>query len=141
MGTNVPPMEEVRKVLYDAGEKNRRKVLGDAHVDKATKADVTDFMRSAQELATEAAWGSIWTREGLTFKQRSLVVVTLLSTMGKQQELSAHIKGALNNGLTEVEIREALLQVMVYTGMPNGLEAFRTADAAIQAWKAEHSSA
>ena len=85
--------------------------------------------------------------------------------MGKQQELAAHIKGALNNGVTEVELRcvsresliktledslfscslkietayrEVLLQVMVYTGMPNGLEAFRTADAAIQAWKAEN---
>jgi len=120
------------------GEKQRRKVLGDAHVDRATSKNITDFMRSAQDLATEAAWGTIWPREGLTHKQRSLVVVTLLSTMGKQQELAAHIKGALNNGVTEVELREVLLQVMVYTGMPNGLEAFRTADAAIQAWKAEN---
>jgi len=133
-----PTREEVHKFLFDEGEKQRRKVLGDAHVEKATSRHVSDFARAAQDLATEAAWGTIWTRPGLTHKQRSLVVVTLLSTMGKQQELAAHIKGALNNGLTEEELKETLLQVMVYTGMPNGLEAFRTADVAIQAWKAEH---
>jgi len=133
----MPTSEEVHKFLYDEGEKQRRKVLGDAHVDKGIAKDISDFARSAQELATEAAWGTIWTRDGLTHKQRSLVVVTMLSTMGKQNELAAHIKGALNNGLTEVEIREALLQIMVYTGIPNGLEAFRTADAAIKAYKAD----
>jgi len=127
--------EEVEKFLYEQGEKQRRKVLGDEHVDKAISKDITPFAKAAQDLATEAAWGTLWTRDGLTPKQRSMVVITMLATMGKQTELAAHVKGGLRNGLTEVEIRETLLHIMVYTGMPNGLEAFRTADAVITAYK------
>ncbi|KAH8119347.1 CMD-domain-containing protein [Phellopilus nigrolimitatus] len=149
----MPTTEEVRKFLYDEGEKQRRKVLGDAHVDRSMSKNISDFARAGQELATESAWGTIWTRPGITHQQRSLVSVVILSTLGKQQELAAHVKGALNNGLTEGELkqncldisltfcvfREVFLQIMAYTGVPNGMEAFRTADAAIQTWKAENS--
>ncbi|THH07760.1 hypothetical protein EW145_g3161 [Phellinidium pouzarii] len=134
----MPTAKEVRKFLYDEGEKQRRKVLGDAHVDKATSKSISDFARAGQELATEAAWGTLWPRTGITYKQRSFVTVTILSTLGKQQELAAHVKGALNNGVTEEELKEIFLQVMIYTGVPNGMGIFRTADEAIQAWKAEH---
>ncbi|KAI0341513.1 CMD-domain-containing protein [Trametopsis cervina] len=129
--------EEVHKFLYSEGEKQRRKVLGDAHVDKST-ASVSEFARAGQELVTENAWGTIWTRPGLSHKQRSLVVLSILCATGKQAELHSHVKGALNNGLTEEELKEVFLQVMVYCGAPTGMESFRTADAAIKEWKAEH---
>ncbi|EJD02785.1 CMD-domain-containing protein [Fomitiporia mediterranea MF3/22] len=133
----MPTNEEVRKFLYDEGIKQRRKVLGDAHTDKSL-SNVSDFARAGQELVTEAAWGTIWTRPGLTHRQRSLVSVSILCAMGKQVELGAHIRGALNNGLTEEELKEVMLQIMVYCGAPVGMESFRVADAAIQKWKAEH---
>ncbi|KAI5123993.1 hypothetical protein M0805_006404 [Coniferiporia weirii] len=134
----MPTAEEVRKFLYEEGEKQRRKVLGDAHVDKAMSANLSDFARAGQELVTEVAWGTLWPRTGLTHKQRSLVTVTILGSLGKDKELAAHVKGALNNGVTEEELKEAFMQIMIYTGAPNGMVAFRTADEAIKAWKAEH---
>ncbi|PAV18637.1 4-carboxymuconolactone decarboxylase [Pyrrhoderma noxium] len=106
--------EELRKQLYQEGEKMRRKVLGDAHVDRSTNKNISDFARAGQELATEAAWGTIWTRPGLELKQRSLITISVLSALGKQNELAAHVKGALNNGWTEDELKEVFMQIMIY---------------------------
>ncbi|KAI0825959.1 CMD-domain-containing protein [Irpex lacteus] len=129
--------EQALKSLYDVGEKERRKVLGDAHVEKSLTG-VSDFARAGQELVTATGWGAIWSRPGLSHQQRSLVSICILSALGKQTELSAHVKGALNNGVTEEELKEVFMQIMVYCGAPAGMEAFRTADAAIKQWKAEH---
>ncbi|KAG6850435.1 hypothetical protein H0H93_013307 [Arthromyces matolae] len=84
-----------------------------------------------QELATEAAWGTIWTRPGLELKQRSLINIALLASHGKDAELAAHIRGAVNNGVSVEEIKETLLQVAVYCGIPTGMASFRVAEAAL----------
>jgi alkylhydroperoxidase/carboxymuconolactone decarboxylase family protein YurZ len=77
---------------------------GEQYVDAAL-SKVSEFASLGQQIATEHAWGSVWTRDGLDRKQRSLITITLLATMGKQNELAGHIRGALTNGLTEKEIQ------------------------------------
>ncbi|KAF8971175.1 CMD-domain-containing protein [Flammula alnicola] len=131
------PIEAAHKELYEAGIVMRRQVVGDAYVDKQLKQGVSDFMKPMQDLATEAAWGTIWTRPGLERKQRSLIVIALLASQGKEAELTAHIRGAVNNGATEIEIRETLLQTATYCGMPTGISSFRVADAVIKKLKEE----
>ncbi|KAL0956715.1 hypothetical protein HGRIS_002837 [Hohenbuehelia grisea] len=137
MSESSRPNEAAHKELYDAGMVYRRKVMGDEYVDNQLAKGVSEFMRPMQELATEGAWGTIWTRPGLELKQRSLIVVALLASQGKQAELTGHIRGAVNNGATEVEIRETLLQTAVYSGMPTGMESFRVAEAALTKLKEE----
>ncbi|KAF8149551.1 CMD-domain-containing protein [Crassisporium funariophilum] len=129
--------EAAHKELYDAGIVMRRKVMGDDYVDNQLKQGVTDFMKPMQELATGAAWGTIWTRPGLELKQRSLIVIALLASQGKEAELAGHIRGAVNNGASEVEIRETLLQTATYCGIPTGMVSFRVGDATIEKLKEE----
>jgi len=129
--------ENAHKELYDAGMAMRRKVMGDAYVDNQLKQGTSEFMKPMQELLTEAAWGTIWTRPGLELKQRSLIVIALLAAQGVEIELAAHIRGAVNNGASEVEIRETLLQVAMYCGMPAGVGSIRVGDAAIKRLKEE----
>ena len=112
--------------LYAKGMAIRRKVLGDAYVDKALEG-VNDFNRDFQQMVTEYCWGNLWGREGLSHKQRSLNNLCLLAALNRSQELAAHVRGALRNGCTVDEIRETLLQVAVYAGIPAGVEAFRVA--------------
>ncbi|EJD02788.1 4-carboxymuconolactone decarboxylase [Fomitiporia mediterranea MF3/22] len=128
-------LEEAHKVIHDEGMKELRKIFGDAVVNKEM-SNASDFMRAGHELATEAAFGFIWTRPGLSHKHRSLICISILGALGKQDQLVAHVIGALNNGLTEEELKEVLLQVIVYCGVPAGVEAFKSADAAVQKWKA-----
>jgi len=84
-----------------------------------------------QELVTEYCWGHVWTRPGLSRDKRSLLNIGMLSALNRGPELGNHIRGAINNGLTPTEIREALLQVAVYCGMPAGLEGFKISEAVI----------
>ena len=112
--------------LYDKGMAIRRKVLGEAYVDRALEG-VNDFNRDFQQMVTEYCWGNLWGREGLSHKQRSLNNLCLLAALNRSQELEAHVRGALTNGCTIDEIRETLLQVAVYAGIPAGVEAFRVA--------------
>lgn len=112
--------------LFEQGLKVRREVMGDAFVDRAL-AGVDDFTRELQSLVTETAWGKIWSRPGLDRKTRSLLNLAMLSALNRPTEFKGHVRGALNNGCTETEIRETLLQVAVYCGMPAGIEAFRLA--------------
>jgi 4-carboxymuconolactone decarboxylase len=100
-------------------------------------AGSTDFAATMQEYVAAQAWGTIWTRPGLELRQRSLLNLGMLTALGRFQELAGHVRGALNNGLTEVEIREALLQAACYCGVPFGMEAFRTADKVISDYKLE----
>jgi len=116
-------MDEARKVLYEEGMKQRRRVMGDAFVERALKQNSSDFAQASQNLAVEGCWGTIWTRSGLSHQQRSLCNIAMLSVMGKEHELAGHVRGALNNGCTIQEIQEVLLQVMVYAGTPTGLAA------------------
>ncbi|KAF8665171.1 hypothetical protein AX16_000635 [Volvariella volvacea WC 439] len=131
------PNQAAHEELYKAGMEIRRKVMGDAYVDNQLKKGVSEFMKPMQELATEAAWGSVWTRPGLELKQRSLINIALLAYQAKHAELAGHVRGAIVNGATEIEIRETLLHTSIYCGMPTGMESFRVADAALERLKEE----
>ncbi|NMO05180.1 4-carboxymuconolactone decarboxylase [Gordonia sp. TBRC 11910] len=111
---------------YDDGMKVRREVLGDTHVDAATAA-ITDLTEDFQQLITEYAWGSIWTRPGLDRKSRSMITLTALIARGHHEELAMHLRAALRNGLTTDEIKEVILQSAIYCGVPDANTAFRIA--------------
>lgn len=129
-------LADVHEKLFELGLKTRRQVVGDAYVDKALAGGSSDFAKPMQELVTEFCWGSVWTRPGLDFKQRSLINIGMLCALNRGPELGNHVRGAIRNGLTPVEIREAILQVSVYCGMPAGLEGFKIAEKIINDMKA-----
>lgn len=116
-------MDEER---FQKGLSIRTEVLGKEYVDKALR-NADDFNAPFQELVTEYCWGAIWGRETLDRKQRSMLNLAMLSALNRPHELEAHIRGALTNGVTRAEIREVLLQVAIYCGVPAGVDAFRTA--------------
>jgi 4-carboxymuconolactone decarboxylase len=104
----------------------RREVLGDAHVDRAV-AGTTSFTADFQDLITRYAWGEVWGRPGLARAERSIVTVTALAVMGKEEELALHVRAALRNGLHPDQIKEVLLQVAIYAGVPAANRAFAVA--------------
>jgi 3-oxoadipate enol-lactonase/4-carboxymuconolactone decarboxylase len=114
----------------DEGTTMRRAVLGDEHVDRAN-ANATEFTRPFQDLITRYAWGEIWNRPGLTRQERSIVTMTALASLGHWNELGMHVKGAVRNGLTPEQIREVLMQVAIYAGVPAANHAFAVAQAAL----------
>jgi 3-oxoadipate enol-lactonase / 4-carboxymuconolactone decarboxylase len=116
--------------LYAAGMQVRRQVLGDNHVDRATSA-TTDFTRDFQQLITEYAWGTIWTRPGLDRRSRSMITLTALVARGHHEELAMHVRAARRNGLSVNEIKEVLLQTAIYCGIPDANTAFRIAQTAL----------
>lgn len=109
-----------------AGDKVRRAVLGDAHVDRS-QSNRTDFNGEFVDFITRTAWADIWTRPGLARRDRSLIVVAMMTALGRWEELKLHLKGALNNGVTPAEIKEVLLQAAVYAGVPAANTAFHIA--------------
>jgi 4-carboxymuconolactone decarboxylase len=114
------------KKTFDRGLEIRKSVLGSEYVDKAFAA-ADDFNRPLQELVTEYCWGAVWGREELSKKTRSMLNLAMISALNRPHELKAHIKGALVNGVTPVEIREILLQVAIYCGVPAAVDSFRLA--------------
>ena len=112
--------------MFEKGLKVRTEVLGKKYVDKALD-NVDDFNRDFQEFLTEYCWGGIWGRPGLSRKQRSMNNLCMLAALNRGQEFEAHFRGALTNGVSIDELRETLLQISVYCGMPAGVEAFRIA--------------
>jgi 4-carboxymuconolactone decarboxylase len=112
--------------LYDKGMKIRREVMGDEYVDRAL-ASADDFNREFQNMVTEHAWGAIWARPGLSKRQRSLINLSMLAALNRPEEFELHFRGALKNGCTLEELKETLLQIAVYCGMPAGVSAFRIA--------------
>jgi 4-carboxymuconolactone decarboxylase len=110
-------LSAIHQKLFEVGIAERRTVVGDAYVDKALQGGSSDFAKPMQELVTEFCWGSVWTRPGLERKQRSLINVGMLCALNRGPELGNHVRGAIRNGCTEVEVREAILQVSVYCGM------------------------
>ena len=114
------------KDLYEKGMAVRRQVLGDAYVDNAS-ANVDDFNRDFQRIVTEYCWGEVWTRQVLSNKQRSLNNLCIIAALNRAAEFEMHVRGALKNGCTPAEIRDTLIQVAVYAGIPAGVEAFRIA--------------
>jgi len=112
--------------MFDKGLAVRKDVLGAQYVEHSIK-NADDFNRPLQELVTEYCWGAIWTREGLPRKTRSMLNLAMLATLNRPHELELHIRGAIRNGCTRDEIREVLLQVAIYAGIPAGVDSFRTA--------------
>jgi 4-carboxymuconolactone decarboxylase len=112
--------------LFEKGLKVRKEVLGEDYVNKSI-AGADEFTRTMAEWSTEFCWGALWTRPGLDRRTRSIVNLAMLGALGRPHELKLHVKGALKNGVTKDEIKEILLQVAVYCGVPSGIDAFRNA--------------
>jgi len=106
--------------------KTRRGVLGDAHVDKA-EARKTAFDADFQALIAESAWGSVWSRPGITHRERSMITLALLAALGHHEEFVLHLRATANTGASEDDIREVLLHVAIYAGVPAANTAFRIA--------------
>lgn len=119
----------MNKELFERGLEIRKAVLGAAHVEKSL-ATADDFNMPMQELATEYCWGYVWGREGLSRRDRSLLNLGMIAALNRPNELRIHVKGALKNGLSKSEIREVLLQVAIYCGVPAGVDSFRIANEA-----------
>lgn len=102
---------------HKAGMAVRRAVLGDAHVDRAEAAK-TAFDEPFQTFITEGAWGSVWARDGLARRDRSLITLALLAALGQWDEVAMHVRATANTGASPEEVREAMLHVAVYAGVP-----------------------
>src|SRR4029079_15821053 len=119
--------QEMNDDLFNKGLGIRKSVLGADFVEKSI-ASADDFNMPMQRLTTEYCWGAVWGREdGLPKKTRSMLNLAMLSALNRPHELKMHIGGALRNGVTKAEIREVLLQVAIYCGIPAGVDAFRVA--------------
>ena len=115
---------------YEQGLKIRRKILGDAHVDKSLNSR-TKFTEEFQDFLTRYAWGEIWTRPGLPKETRSLITLAMLVALNRNDEFRMHVRAALNNGVSEDQIREVLLQSAIYCGLPAANTAFHIAQEVI----------
>lgn len=109
---------------YEEGLKTRRQVLGDAHVDRAL-AQTDDLTRDLQDMIIEFGWGAVWARPGLDRKTRSLINIGMLTALNRPHELTAHLRGAVNNGCSREEIVEATLQTAAYCGLPAAIDTMR----------------
>ncbi len=118
--------EKVDSELLKLGMKIRREVLGDEYVDSAVAAS-TEFDQDFQRLITASAWGLVWGRDTLTKRDRSLITVTQLASLGHHEELALHLRATVNTGLSRDDIKEALLHVAIYSGVPAANSAFRVA--------------
>ena len=112
--------------LYERGLKVRKEVLGEDYVNKSI-AGADDFTRTMAEWSTEFCWGALWTRPGLDRRSRSIANLSMISALNRPNELKLHVKAAVKNGVSRDEIKEVLLQVAVYCGVPAGIDSFRIA--------------
>lgn len=122
--------------IHGKGMTTRRRVLGDAHVDRATAepdAPDADFQR----LITEAAWGHVWSRGTISLRERSMMTIALLAGLGNDHELALHIRATRNTGATEADVMEALLHVAIYAGVPRANNAIRIAKDTFAAMRSE----
>ncbi|MFD1944030.1 4-carboxymuconolactone decarboxylase [Paradevosia shaoguanensis] len=111
---------------YRQGMVTRRSVLGDAHVDGAL-ARQTEFDADFQTFITETAWGDLWSRPGISRRERSMLTIALLAALGHDEEVAMHVRATANTGASPADIREALMHVAVYAGVPAANRAFRIA--------------
>ena len=125
---------------FERGLALRKQVLGTKYVERSL-AQADEFSRPMQELSTRWCWGETWSRPGLSRRDRSLLNLGMISALNRPHELRLHVKAALRNGLSEDEIREAMLQVAVYCGVPAGMDSTRIAREAIAEYRAESGTA
>jgi len=111
---------------YETGMKTRRKVLGDAHVDKAEAAK-TDFDQPFQTLITEGAWGTVWSSDNITDRERSMLTLALLAATGNFEEIPMHIRATANTGASMTDVMEAFQHVAIYAGVPKANHALKLA--------------
>lgn len=119
--------DETIEELFDRGLEVRRAVLGAEYVDNSLRS-ANEFMQAFQNITTEWCWGYAWTRPGIDRKTRSLMNLAMLTALNRAPEIKLHVRGALNNGVTIDEIKEALIHATVYCGIPAGLDAFKAAN-------------
>jgi 4-carboxymuconolactone decarboxylase len=112
--------------LFEQGLQTRREVLGSDYVDNAIK-NADAFSLPLQELVTQYAWGDVWNRPGLPRRERSMLVLSMLTALNRPHELRLHLRGAINNGVSREEIREIFLQAAIYCGAPAAMDSFRVA--------------
>jgi 4-carboxymuconolactone decarboxylase len=112
--------------LFELGLQKRKEVLGEEYVERSVQG-AEGFNREFQRFMTEYCWGGVWCGTALDDRQRSLNNLSMLAALGRMEEFELHFKGALRNGCTLDELRETLLQVAVYAGVPAGVSAFRAA--------------
>lgn len=113
---------------YDTGQKTRRAVLGDAHVDRAD-ANKTDFDAQFQSLITESAWGTVWASDGISLRERSMLTLAILAATGNFEEIAMHIRATANTGASKTDILEAFQHVAIYAGVPRANHAVKIAKA------------
>jgi 4-carboxymuconolactone decarboxylase len=114
------------KDSFEKGLAKRRKVMGDAYVDRAL-SQANELTMPMQDFVTRVAWDEIWNREALSDRDRSLINLGMIAALNRPHEFKAHVRGALNNGLSPEEIRDVCLQIAVYCGFPAGLDSLRNA--------------
>ena len=124
---------------FRQGLTTRRAVLGDGHVDRA-QSQSTVFDEPFQNLITESAWGTVWSGNHWTKRERSMVTIALLAALGHDEELAMHVRATVNTGASEEDIREALMHVAIYAGVPAANRAFKIAKAALAGARAETDS-
>ncbi|MFB9947483.1 carboxymuconolactone decarboxylase family protein [Rhizobium puerariae] len=114
------------KEMFERGLKIRKEVLGSEYVEKSLNA-ADDFNRDFQNLVTEYCWGAGWGRSALTRRDKSLLNLVMLGALNRGSEFKLHLKGAVTNGCSREEIKDTLMQLAIYAGIPAGVEAFRLA--------------
>lgn len=112
--------------MHAKGMAIRRRVLGDAHVNRAEAAK-SAFDQAFQSLITDAAWGHVWARDTIPLRERSMMTIALLAGLGNDPELALHIRATANTGASEADVIEALLHVAIYAGVPRANHAIRIA--------------
>ena len=113
---------------YDQGMKTRREVLGDAHVDRA-EAKKTEFSAPFQSLITEGAWGTVWSSENISRRERSMITLALLAATGNFEEIPMHIRATARTGASKTDVMEAFQHVAIYAGVPKANHAIKLAEA------------
>jgi 4-carboxymuconolactone decarboxylase len=111
---------------FKQGLETRKQVLGEEYVDRSV-ASADEFTWPMQQLVTEYFWDEIWNRPGLDRRSRSILNLGMLAALNRPHELKAHVRGAINNGLTKAELTEIFLQVAIYCGVPAAIDSFRNA--------------
>ncbi len=119
-------IDRPRSEKFEKGLKTRTEVLGSKYVDRSL-ANADDFSWPIQQLSTEYCWDEIWNRPGLDRRSRSILNLGMIAALNRPHELKIHIRGAIQNGLSKEEIREILLQIACYCGIPAGIDSFRLA--------------
>lgn len=133
-------LPEFQGEQFEKGLKVRKEVLGESYV-SASLASADELTAPLQKLVTEWCWGEVWNRPGLDRKTRSFLNLAMLTALNRPHEVKIHVRGALNNGVTEQEIVEVILQAAIYCGVPAAMDSMRVASEVIRQMRTEETAA